>query len=215
MTPSLLVFLRRPVPGRVKTRLAATLGPAAATAVYRDCVEHIAAELAAVGPGVRRYAFVADKDDADPVAAWLGGDWRVRPQAEGGLTERLIAAFHTVFAEGATAAVVTASDTPDLDRTVAAEALAALDPHDAVLGPALDGGYYLLGLRRPVPAVFEGIAWSTAAVADQTRARLDAAGLTWTELRPLDDVDTERQLRDWIDGHPGHPLAATWRRLLG
>ena len=210
MTPALLLFARFPTPGRVKTRLARTTGDAFAAAWYRRCAERVLGSLAEVS--ATRLAFVADPADADRMQAWVGPAWQVRPQVPGDLTARLNAAFEEAHRLGSSPIVVTATDTPGLTGARVAQALRALADHDAVLGPATDGGYYLLGLRSPEPAVFEGIAWSTGLVADQTRARLRDAGLSWAELDPLADVDTEQDLAAFVEDHPDDPLAR-WVRV--
>lgn len=212
MTTALLLFARLPREGRVKTRLAATLGGAFATAFYEDCAELVLTRLARVD-GVRRVVFVADAGDVDAMREWVGPAWEVLPQAAGDLTVRLESAFNQVFREGAEAVVVTATDTPGLDAAVIGQARAVLAERDAVLVPATDGGYALLGLRVPTPGVFRDISWSTELVADQTRERLRQAGRTWGELSPLPDIDTEGDLRTWLE-RGDDPLRRRTRELL-
>jgi glycosyltransferase A (GT-A) superfamily protein (DUF2064 family) len=100
--------------------------------------------------------------------------------------------------------IVIGTDAPALDAAYLRGAAAALADHDAVFGPALDGGYTLVGLRRRAPALFEGMAWSTARVMDETRARLARLGLRHAELAPLADIDEPADLRH---------LPAAWRPL--
>jgi glycosyltransferase A (GT-A) superfamily protein (DUF2064 family) len=105
---------------------------------------------------------------------------------------RLQRAFGMHFAAGARRAIIIGTDIPGIDRSLVVEAFAGLGSHDVVLGPAMDGGYYLIGTRRPQPGLFRGIAWSTPAVLAQTRARARALGLSVRLLGPLRDVDTAR-----------------------
>jgi len=131
------------------------------------------------------------------VRAWLDGlsvsDFR--PQIGGGLGTRLVHAFGRLFGEGDGAVVIIGTDCPGVDRRLVGGAFAALRSHDVVLGPARDGGYYLVGLRAPQPALFRGIPWSTDGVTRATRARASALGLSCLLLAPLRDVDTARDAR--------------------
>lgn len=204
MPVAVLLFARLPVPGRVKTRLARTTSPALAADLYRQCLLQVTHALEQAE--AERTVWVAEAADVERMATLVGPAWRVRAQRSGGLTARLNHAFNEAFEAGADRVIVTATDTPGLSAEDVHQAVATLDTHDAVLGPATDGGYYLLGLRRwPVP-VFRDISWSTSAVADQTRARLRAHGCTWGELAPRPDVDTEQDLRTWLRDHPDHAL---------
>jgi len=212
LSTHLLLFARLPVPGRVKTRLAATTSDDFACALYARCARAVLHALVEV-PAVRT-VWVADAADVQAMRAFVGPGFRVRAQPEGDLTARLEHAFEHAFDEGARRVVVTATDTPGLDQAVLQRAVSALDRTDAVLGPATDGGYFLLGLRRPSPSVFRRIHWSTDVVASQTRERLAADGLSLSELEPLPDLDTQADLRAFVSAHPGHPVSR-WVRGQG
>lgn len=201
----LLVFARFPVPGRVKTRLARTTSDAFAADLYEVCLRGVLSALGSVP--ARRTVWVADAHDLEAMATLVGPAWQVRAQPEGDLTHRLNAAFEEAFSGGAERVVVTATDTPGLDEGLVREAHEALLHHEAVLGPASDGGYYLLGLSRwPVP-VFEAMPWSTERVAGLTRSRLREAACSLYELPILPDLDTEGDLRAWCEAHPDGALA--------
>lgn len=198
MSTVLAVLLKAPTPAEAKTRLAATLGAEPAAAVYQIMVEkqirNLPLEFAAT-------VYFDPPDAGSAMRRWLS-PLRVAPtpltfrvQPPGDLGVRIAYAFAAEFALGATAMIVMGGDCPALDTDVLRRAAAALTTHDAVLGPASDGGYYLLGLRAPAPRVFVDIDWSTPAVLEQTRARLRAEGLKTLELQPLDDVDDEPALR--------------------
>jgi rSAM/selenodomain-associated transferase 1 len=115
-------------------------------------------------------------------------------QGDGDLGQRMHRAFERVLASQA-CAIVIGTDAPALDAGYLREAATTLQAHDAVIGPAVDGGYALLGLRRPAAALFDGIDWSTPRVLAQTRERLRRLGLTWAELAPLHDIDEPADLR--------------------
>ena len=182
-----LVFVRAPEAGRVKTRLAAALGAEGALRVYRRLAEHTVREARALGGEVRVHFTPAD---AGPkVRTWLGEGPRYLPQSGGDLGARMEAAFRAAFKEGADRVVIIGSDLPELSAALLRRAFDALESHPAVIGPARDGGYYLLGMRTMIDGLFEGIPWSTAEVLARTLERLGAAGIEPALLDPLTDVD--------------------------
>lgn len=199
---AVLVFVRAPEAGRVKTRLAAEIGAEAALRVYVRLAEHAAAEARASGAAVRVHFTPADAEAA--VRGWLGEPAAYLPQAGGDLGERMRAAFEDAFAAGFRRVAVVGSDLPGLSAELLRRALTLLESREAVLGPARDGGYYLLGLRRMVPEPFRGIAWSTDSVFRETVARLRAVGVEPALLEEMADVDVAADLppgwREWAQG---------------
>lgn len=186
----MLVFVRAPERGRVKTRLAAAIGDEAALRVYVRLAEHTMAEAAALaGEGVQVRVHHTPADAGPAVRAWLGGGPLYLPQGEGDLGMRMADAFARAFADGARQVVIVGSDLPALSAGLLRRAFALLDAHPATLGPARDGGYYLLGLTRRVDGIFGGIAWSTPQVLAATLARFRAAGIDPPLLEELSDVD--------------------------
>src|SRR5436309_13637195 len=176
---------RHPVAGRVKTRLAAVLGADVACALYRAFVLDLAARLGALPYAV---TWAHTPPDA-PFAELLPGA-RCRPQRGRDLGERLAAAFADEFASGPGPVLAIGADAPHIPAAALAEAATALARGaDVVLGPAADGGYYLIGLRDPAPGLFAGIAWGTAGVLEATLARAGGAGLAAHLLAPGFDVD--------------------------
>jgi len=190
------IFAKAPVAGRVKTRLAAEIGSRAAAALYRRVGRQVVA--ASVGRDYRTIVWFTPPAAGAAVRAWLDGlgVWSFRAQPPGALGTRLAHAFARSFAEDeggrgrGEEVVIIGTDCPGLDRRALAQAFAALRTHDVVLGPARDGGYYLIGLRALEPGLFRGIPWSTSDVTRATRARARALGLTCRLLGPLRDVDT-------------------------
>ncbi|MBW3569794.1 MAG: TIGR04282 family arsenosugar biosynthesis glycosyltransferase [Gemmatimonadetes bacterium] len=197
----MLVFVRAPVAGRVKTRLAAAAGDQAALRIYRRLAEHTLAEvraLAADGVAVRVHYAPAEAGDA--VRAWLGDGPLYLPQAEGDLGARMRDAFARAFEGGAERVVIVGSDLPEVSAALLRRAFDLLDAHPAVIGPARDGGYYLLGLRGMVDGPFEAMEWSTPHVLRTTLERLAAAGVAPALLEVLTDVDTVDDLPPgWLD----------------
>ncbi|HEX8211860.1 MAG TPA: TIGR04282 family arsenosugar biosynthesis glycosyltransferase [Longimicrobium sp.] len=182
-----LVFVRAPVAGRVKTRLAAALGAEGALRVYRRLAEHTLHEARALGGEVRVHFTPADA--GAEVRAWLGEGPLYLPQSAGDLGARMEAAFRAAFHDGADRVVIIGSDLPDLSTALLRRAFDALESHPAVIGPARDGGYYLLGMRMMIEGLFDGIPWSTDEVLARALERLHAAGIEPALLDTLSDVD--------------------------
>lgn len=194
---TLIVFVKEPRPGHVKTRLARDLGPELAARVYRALAE---AEIAATRPAGDEYERVFFHDpegDGALLRAWLPRE-RLAAQRGGDLGERMRQAFEACFAAGATRVAIVGSDVPWAGRAHVRAALEALERHDVVVGPTPDGGYYLLALRAPQPWLFEDVRWSTPEVLPTTRVRAGQLGLSLAELETLPDVDELADLRrEW------------------
>lgn len=184
----LLVFAKAPRDGEVKTRLAAEVGDREATRIYRALGRSVV-DAVRGGPWRTRICFTP-ADAREELEAWLGRDrLEFRRQAGGDLGRRMACAFEEAFAEGAERVCVVGTDVDGLEGSLVARAFSALEGRDAVLGPARDGGYWLLGLERPRPALFEGIRWSTPRVLDETLERARGLGLRVHLLPVLRDVD--------------------------
>lgn len=191
----LIVFVKAPRPGTVKTRLAQAIGPESACAAYITLVEATLAQLTALTDVELRFS----PDDAvSEIKPWLRASWRARPQGAGDLGARLHAAFTEAFGGGAERVTIIGSDCPKVTTRDIKASWAALGAHDLVLGPAKDGGYWLIALRGPQRALFEGIHWSTDRVLRETLDRAAAAQQRVQLLRELEDVDTEAQWRAFL-----------------
>lgn len=189
----LLVFAKNPVPGRVKTRLAAEIGHEEAARVYRRMGREVVDRIR--GGPYRVVVCFDPPGSRQAVTRWLGaGDLTLLPQAPGGLDARLESAFDAAFRTASSVCVI-GTDAPGLTRSHVEEAFRALDRADVVIGPAEDGGYYLLALSRPAPQLFRNIPWSTEDVLEATLERAREAGLRAACLDTLLDVDTAADLR--------------------
>jgi uncharacterized protein len=188
----LIIFVKAPRPGEVKTRIAEVIGPQPACDAYLALVGVLIGNLRTL-PNVQvRYT----PDDAFlEIPRWVQPTWTTAPQGSGDLGQRLVAAFEHGFKSGAERVVIIGSDSPDITRDDIEAAWSALGDHDVVLGPAEDGGYWLIGLRSEQPTLFENIAWSSDRVFEETRARATTADLSIHILRTLPDIDTIEDLR--------------------
>ncbi|MFN0036661.1 MAG: TIGR04282 family arsenosugar biosynthesis glycosyltransferase [Saprospiraceae bacterium] len=196
MKNALLIFIRNPALGKVKTRLARTLGDAEALRIYHILLGQTRA--AALGCAAERWLFYSDfvaENDG-----WDSPFFQKKTQHTGELGERMEAAFQLAFEAGAHKAVIIGSDCPELTGAVLQQAFDLLDAADFVLGPVPDGGYYLLGMKALDPSIFRGIAWSTATVREKTLEKMAATGKSCALLPMLSDVDTEEDWRALIVG---------------
>jgi rSAM/selenodomain-associated transferase 1 len=193
MTFTLIVFAKAPVAGQAKTRLIPALGAAGAAALAQRLLEHTVAT--ATQAGCRHVELCTTPDAGHAAFQSLAARHALTltTQGDGDLGRRMDRALTRALHDHAHAVLV-GTDAPALDAARLAQAQAALHDHDAVFVPALDGGYALVGLRRPAPALFAGVAWSTPQVMAQTRERARAAGLRWAELEPVPDVDEPADL---------------------
>jgi len=190
----LAVFAKPAVLGAVKTRLSPALPPALARDLYAGMLADVL-DAARTARADERFVYWAS---APPAPGAVPAGTLERRQAAGDLGERLADAFGELLAPPCTAAVIVGADGPDLSSADLDAAFDALAAADAVVAPAADGGYGLIGLSRPAAGLFRGIAWSTPAVLEQTLGRAEAAGLRVATLRALDDIDTPADLARWI-----------------
>jgi hypothetical protein len=182
----ILIFAKQPLPGQVKTRLIPALGAEGAAELARRMLTDTVREALATGLEVELCG------DPDPAAWFDGPPVGLSPQGEGDLGLRLARAAERALTQGPILLIGT--DCPALDRHRLAAAAEAVDTHDAVIHPANDGGYALLGLTRFHATLFEAMAWSTPAVAPCTIARIRALGWTLDIRETLADVDEPEDL---------------------
>jgi len=194
MMSALVIFAREPVPGRVKTRLATGVGDEAAAEIYATLLEHTL--QTAVRSDVEPMISLA----ADPDASWaatLGVPFEI--QGRGDLGERMAECFTRRFSEGAGRTVIIGSDNAGLRPDHIRNAFAELEKHSVVLGPADDGGYWLIGQRTPGIDLFTGVPWSSPKTLDATRSMLQTLDVEWHELETLPDIDTEKDLKQALE----------------
>ena len=190
----LVVLLKAPRVGTVKTRLAEGIGPEAACAAYQQLVATLLANLAPL-PNVE--LCFAPADASAEIASWLRAGWSSQPQVAGDLGARLHAVFLRHFQSGADRVEIIGADCPEVMPADVESAWQALADQDVVLGPATDGGYWLVGLRAPQEQLFTVMPWSTDAVLAETQRRASSGGLRVALLRELSDVDTAVDWERW------------------
>ena len=194
-TAHLLIFARHPELGRVKTRLAATIGDEAALAVYQELLQHTYTATATVA--ARKIVWMAEAPTTLTAPSDVWSDYEQLLQFPGDLGTKMQAAFSHAFATGAKLVIVIGTDCPGLTGEFLTQAFAALETHDVVIGPAEDGGYYLLGMREVYADLFAGKSWSTTSVLAHTLTDAARLGLRVAQLPTLRDVDTAADLAAW------------------
>jgi uncharacterized protein len=194
-TDVLAVFVKDPRPGTVKSRLAMAIGAEAAASVYRVIAEDVVRRTAPRGDEYDRVIVFDPPEAAGAIGRWLSVEAAVLvPQSPGDIGVRMERAFEELFAGGARRVALTGTDVPALAREDVRAALESLDDHDVAIGPATDGGYYLIALRRPQPELFRAIRWSSDDVLASTLERAARSDLSVRLLRTIGDVDTVEDL---------------------
>lgn len=187
---ALIIFVKNPELGKVKTRLAEGVGQEMALLIYKELLAHTKAVSLAVD--VDRFLFYSNEinwqDD------WSKDHFQKQLQFDGGLGERMSAAFKTAFENKNAPVLIIGSDCAQLQPSIIEEALSALQDKEFVIGPAKDGGYYLIGMQKYHPEVFENIVWSTEQVFKDTIAIIEQHQWSYHCLATLSDIDYKE---DW------------------
>lgn len=197
MKRRLIVYAKCPLPGRAKTRLGAAIGDDAAAGVYTRLLYGYLLDLMSADFGDASVELsVADEEDVSFFADAFP-ELTVEAQVRGDLGCRMASSFQRAFQAGAETAVLTGTDIPGLSGAAVQEAFRKLEEVPVVIGPAEDGGYYLIGMRAPGAPLFQGVAWSSDLVLAQTEALAKDHGLEIGYLPQRWDVDTEADFQRW------------------
>jgi rSAM/selenodomain-associated transferase 1 len=195
----LIIFIKYPEKGMVKSRLAERFGDEFAAGLYENFIFDLLAILDDMACRMQLYFYPPEKEAE--IRELFGDKYEYLPQHGADLGERMSDAFTRSFAEGFSSVILIGSDLPDLPRRIIEEAFAALESqNDAVIGPAADGGYYLIGLKKQAftPDIFRGLSWSTSSVLAQTTNILQASGHRLCFVDEWFDVDTGADLMSLI-----------------
>ncbi|TDH21610.1 glycosyltransferase [Segetibacter sp. 3557_3] len=185
----LLVFIRNPVYGKVKTRLAATMGDEAAFRIYSALLNY----TSLVAKSVASEKIICYSDYIEQEDQWSG--YQKLLQTKGDLGEKMKHAFRHAFQSGYAKAVIIGSDCLEITPEIIGAAFDQLDSHDVVIGPANDGGYYLLGMKRLWEPLFENVQWSSSSVFSSTINAITELDLSYFLLPVLNDIDEENDLK--------------------
>ena len=195
LTDQLTIFTRYPEPGHTKTRLISALGEEGAAALQKELTEKTIQKIEQlVKTSTIEPVICFEGGDLVSMQNWLGPDRLYKPQGHGDLGEKLKKAFGDAFAAGAQRVVTIGCDCPGLSRKIVGRAFDALYMKDLVLGPATDGGYYLIGIKYSIDALFEDIPWGTDQVFEKTVSLAQQLDLSIEILEELHDVDRPEDL---------------------
>jgi uncharacterized protein len=202
---SIIIFVRYPVKGQVKTRLAKTTSPEFALNFYKLCAENLIRNIKKV-PSINRFVFYSNKNEKTEIINWLGSKLLFAPQEGDDLGSRMKNAFEKVFGAGSQKVIIVGTDIPDLSKEIIVEAFELLDSNDVVIGPAKDGGYYLLGMKKMHTQLFDKIEYSTSSVLSETFLKMKELNLIYYLLPELRDIDTEDDLLKWLNHDCSNPI---------
>ncbi|MEY2857632.1 MAG: hypothetical protein RLZZ74_1944 [Cyanobacteriota bacterium] len=198
MTKTLIIFSRYPEAGKTKTRMIPALGALGAAELQREMTEYTlktAIALQSSSDIAIQIHFAGG--EIQLMREWLGADFDYIPQTSGDLGTKMRSAFDLAFASGNQQVVIIGIDCPDIDQEILTTAFNSLEHHDLVLGVAADGGYYLIGLHRPIDLLFQNITWGTEQVLTQTKNIAQQLELDVYYLPTLADVDRPQDLKIW------------------
>ena len=187
-TNALIIFTRNPELGKVKTRLAKSIGDQKALTVYKDLLQHTMEQTQFLN--CDKYVFYDSEIVNNDI--WNPNFYHKKSQSKGDLGKRMQAAFELLFLQGYKKCVIIGSDLFDLETAIINQAFDVLETQETVLGPAEDGGYYLLGLKKMQLALFQNKDWGTSTVLQSTLNDLDSKQLFL--LKTLNDIDTLEDL---------------------
>ena len=194
----LIVFIKYPSPGTVKQRLAKHIGSERAARVYKKMVETVLKKLSPAETADIEMAVCFSPQAAETLLReWLSDNRLFYPQKGSDLGARMHNAFTNAFERGYRKAILIGSDCPDISADIVLQGFTLLDKKDVVIGPAYDGGYYLIGLKQPREELFQNIAWGRENVFQLTCDKLKSAGLSFALLPTLRDVDRIEDLKHY------------------
>ena len=197
--PALIIFAALPKPGDVKKRLAKEIGIQPAAALYNELALHtFRTGQAALDKGWMVFLFYDPKVKEEEVRQWVKRDFHYVAERGPNPGARIQHAFDYAFHLRAGKAVIISSDIPGMEYPLLEEASSRLDRSDIVIGPATDGGCYLLGMKPPTKGIFRDLPWGTAMVYREASERVRRLGLAQSNLAPLNDVDTGEAYRSYL-----------------
>jgi rSAM/selenodomain-associated transferase 1 len=195
----LIIFVKAPLVGKVKTRLAKKLGESVTLDIYRSMVKDLLQNIKGYSEYKIQLSFWP-VNHLTEMQNWLGKSWKFLAQCEGHLGEKMLDAFKNAFEVGSGKVIIIGSDIPTISKQVIHDAFTRMDSYDLVLGPSEDGGYYLIGLKKLHSALFENVSWGSPQVLKETVeiARANKISLSLLEMR--NDIDDYDDLLDlWKD----------------
>lgn len=196
---SLIVFIKNPEFGKVKTRLSQTLGDEFAYKFYESCVNYTLSEVYKLDKkNVDVNLFFSSLAPESKIEKWNNEKFNIYKQNGIDLGERMQNAFKAIFNNGSKKAIIIGTDLPDISEKLICNSFSLFDRYDVVIGPSNDGGYYLLGMKEYYPQIFDEIKWSTNEVLKSTLDKLSKEKIKTKIIDELIDIDTKDDLETWI-----------------
>ncbi len=190
MNETLIIFAKNPALGHTKTRIGKKLGDEVALAIYYKLINR--AQKVTKDLNCSKVVYYSDFIDTEDT--WDNGLYIKKKQKSTDLGSRMAHAFEQEINQGAGKVILVGTDIYDLTSEIIEEAFTKLDDYDVVIGPAKDGGYYLIGMKQPNPKIFELEKWSTSTVFHETIKLIESEGTTWTKVTELNDIDESEDL---------------------
>jgi rSAM/selenodomain-associated transferase 1 len=191
----LIIFIKNPVPGQVKTRMAREIGSERACSIYKTLTEAVYSNVSKDNSTYECRLMADSHDSVRPIRDWLNPKWKISVQEGDTLGLRMHHAFAEVLQAGYKRGVLVGTDIPGLTQSIIEKAFTELEQVDVVLGPAIDGGYYLIGLKQESKFLFESIKWGTSNVLEKTIQKIENKGKKYKLVKKLRDIDSLEDLR--------------------
>lgn len=188
---ALIIMTKNPILGNCKTRLAATLGNEKALSIYIQLLDY----TAHFSKNIEADRFIYSTEEVIEKERWVSPTSYFRIQSSGDLGERMSNAIQEILDLGYKKIVLIGSDCAEINSKDIYTAFQKLENHDITLGPALDGGYYLIGTKEVTPTLFQNISWSTNSVLKDTITKIEAAKMSYFLLKEKSDIDVEEDLK--------------------
>ncbi len=213
---ALIVFVKYPEIGTVKTRLAATTDREFAYEFYKLCCSHIFSEITKIiSNDLRCFVFYTGSKDVNLMKEWLGYDFDYADQRGSDLGEKMKNAFKKIFECGYSRALIIGTDIPDITGKIILEEFANLEEYDYVISPSADGGYNYLGMKKNNTNLFDDIRWSTEEVLDKTLNKIREDSNNYRIAGEMIDIDTEDELYSWLyHNHGNEELKTKVEKLI-
>jgi uncharacterized protein len=204
-----IIFLKYPETGKVKTRISKTLGGNFASEFYKICAEYILNEcLKLKEAGIDLYILYEGPENKNKIKNWVPGSFTLVCQKGEDLGKRMYNAFSNLYKDKDEKIILIGTDIPDLSSSLIKETFKYLENYETVIGPSSDGGYYLIGLAKLNKDIFSGVPWSTDKVLEITLKKLEEVNSSYKLLPELIDIDSEDDIVKWLKRNPAgsHPV---------
>lgn len=204
---AIILLSKYPEEGKVKARLAESIGAERATQFYRICCDKCFKAVKRIG-GIDKFLFINESKNKEKTRDWVGDEFKIKFKKGESLGDEMFNSFQTIFQKKYKKIVILGTDIPDLSTDIVIKAFVELEKKDIVIGPSKNGGYYLIGMNEPLKDIFKNINWSSSEVLSQTIDIIKEMNLTYKLLEELMNIDYYQDLIDWSEQNKNknHPV---------